>query len=107
MDMETLGHVSDLRTQALCMCTHFRFLETMKGKFSVLKLRFGMNPTSSRSHSKPPFFQYKKPYMVPFQNTQKIIRENTKFMRNCESKREFVTKHPEVNIFLIEAFFWP
>ena len=45
--------------------------------------------------------------MVPFQNTQKIIRENTKFMRNCESKREFVTKHPEVNIFLNEAFFWP
>ena len=104
MDMETLGHVSDLRTQALCMCTHFRFPETMKGKFSVLKLRFGMNPTSSRSHSKPPFFQYKKPYMVPFQNIEKILKENKRFTRNNESKREFFTKHPQVNIFRLGPF---
>ena len=30
-----------------------------------------MNPTLFGSHSKPPFSQYKKPYMVPFQHTQK------------------------------------
>ena len=38
----------------------------MKDKFSALKLRFGMNPTASRSRSKPPFFNYMKPYMVYF-----------------------------------------
>ena len=42
--------------------------------------------------------------MVPFQKTQKILRENTRFTRNSISKREFFTKHPQVNIFLIEAF---
>ena len=42
--------------------------------------------------------------MVPFQKTQKILRENTRFTRNSKSKREFFTKHPQVNIFLIEAF---
>ena len=42
--------------------------------------------------------------MVPFQNTQKNLRENTRFTRNSESKREFFTKHPQVNSFLIEAF---
>jgi len=56
MDTKTLGHASDLGMQALCMCTHVRVLEIMKGKFSALKLRFGMNPTSSGSCSKPPFF---------------------------------------------------
>ena len=42
--------------------------------------------------------------MVPFQKTQKILRENTRFTRNSESKKEFFTKHPQINIFLIEAF---
>ena len=42
--------------------------------------------------------------MVPFQKTQKILRENTRFTRNSKSKREFFTKLPQVNIFLIEAF---
>ena len=46
-----------------------------------------MNPTSSGSRSKPPFSHYKKPYMVLFKNTQKIVRENLKFTRNIESKR--------------------
>ena len=48
--------------------------------------------------------------MVPSQNTQKILRENLRFTRNNESKREFFTKHPQVNILLIETFsgldFW-
>ena len=42
--------------------------------------------------------------MVPFQNTQKILRENLKFTRNNESKREFFTKHPQVNFLLIGNF---
>ena len=37
------------------MRTHARVLETMKGKFSALKLRFGMNLTSSGGHSTPIF----------------------------------------------------
>ena len=53
---------------------------------------------------KPLFLNYKKPYMIPFQKTQKILRENIRFTRNSESKREFFTKHFEVNNFLIKAF---
>jgi len=64
-----------------------------------------MNPSSSRSRSKPLFSHYIKPYMVPFQNTHKILWENARFTRHNESKEEFFTKHPQVNIFLIEAFF--
>ena len=52
----------------------------------------------------PPFFNYIKSYIVAFQNTQKILRENTGFTRNSESKKEFFTKHLQVNSFLIEAF---
>ena len=63
-----------------------------------------MNPTSPGNRSKPPFSQYKKPYMVPFQNTQKILKENLKFTRNDEPKREFFTKHPQVNFLLIGNF---
>jgi len=60
-----------------------------------------MNHTSSRSHSKPLFSQYKKPYMVHFQKTQKILRENLRFTRNSESKREFFI---DVNFLLIKTF---
>ena len=66
-----------------------------------------MNPASSGSRSKPLFFNYIKPYMVPFQNTQKILRENLRFTRNIELKKESFTKHPEVNFYLIGAFFGP
>ena len=62
------------------------------------------NPTSSRSRSKPPFLNYRRPYVVAFKNTQKILMENIRFTRNSEPKMEFFTKHPQVNIFLIEAF---
>ena len=48
-----------------------------------------MNPTSFGSHSRPLFSHYIKPYMAPFQNTQKILRENLWFTRNSESKRDF------------------
>ena len=56
-----------------------------------------MNPTSSGSRSKPLFFNYIKPYMVPFQDTQKILGENLRFTRNSESKKELFTKHPQVD----------
>ena len=59
-----------------------------------------MNPTSFRNHSKPPFSDYKKSYMVPFQKTQNNLRENTRFTRNSESKKEF-----SQNI-LKSIFFW-
>ena len=84
---------------------HATVLETTKDKFSAFKTWFGKNPTSFGSHSKPLFSDYKKPYMVPFQNTQKILRENTRFTKNNELKREFSKKHPQINIFLIETFF--
>ena len=63
-----------------------------------------MNLTSFGSHFKPPFFNYINPYMVYFESTQKILRENTRFIRNSESKREFFTKHSQVNIFLLGPF---
>ena len=43
--------------------------------------------------------------MTLFQNTQKILRENLKFTKNSESKRDFFTKHPQVNFNLIGNFF--
>ena len=98
-------HAPDPCTQASCMRTHARVPKTMKGKFSTLKLRLGTNPTSSESHSKPSFSQYKKLYMVPSQNTQKILRENLRFIRNSKSKKESFTKHPQVNFLLIVTFF--
>ena len=42
--------------------------------------------------------------MVPFQNTKKILRENLRFARNNELKREFFTKHSQVNFHLIGTF---
>ena len=81
-----------------------RVPETMKGKFSTLMLRFGTNPTSFWSHFKPPFSNYIKSYMVPFQNTQKILMENPRSTRNSESKRAFFTKHPQINFILIVTF---
>ena len=56
-----------------------------------------MNLTLSKNRSKPPFFNYIKPYIVYFKNTEKILRENLRFTRNSESKRKFFTKHRQVN----------
>ena len=42
--------------------------------------------------------------MTPFQNKQKILRENLRFIRNCESKRESFRKYPQVNFILIGNF---
>ena len=43
--------------------------------------------------------------MVPFQNTEKILKEKIRFARNSKSKKEFFTKYPQVNIFLIRTYF--
>ena len=66
---------TNLRTQARCIrmqaqIMHVRF-QRLKNKFSILKLRLGTYPTSFGSHSKSPFSQYKQPYIIPFQSTQK------------------------------------
>ena len=53
---------TDLRTQ-------LRFQKPIKCNFFALMLRFGMNPTSSKSHSKFLFSHYIKSYMAHFQNT--------------------------------------
>ena len=58
-----------------------------------------MNPTSSGSRSKPPFFNYIKQYMVYFKKTEKFLRENTRFTRNSESKREFFSQNILKSIF--------
>ena len=54
------------------MRTHVRILETIKDKFSTLKLGFGTNPTSSGSRSKPPFFNYKSHTWYLLKNTEKL-----------------------------------
>ena len=116
MSMRT--HALDLRAHTSCMCTHtscmrthtwacvcmHEFQKLWKASFSALKLGFGTNPTLSRSRFKASFSNYKKPYRVPFQDTQKILRKNIRFTRNSESKREFFTKHPQVNICLIRTY---
>ena len=88
----------------MCLRTHARVPKIMKDKFSALKLGFGMNHTMSGSRSKPSFFNYINPYMIPFQTIKKILRENLKFTRNSESKREFFIKLPQVNFILIGTF---
>ena len=60
--------------------TQLVFRKPMKGKFSASMLRFGRNPILSGSHSKPLFSQYIKPFIAHFQNTQKILRENLRFI---------------------------
>ena len=86
------------------MRTHVKVPETMKCKFLTFKTWFWNESHIVWELFQPLFSNYKKPYMVHFQNTHKILWENTRFTRNSESKREFFTKHPQVNSFLIEAF---
>jgi len=87
-DMHIHTHAPNSRTR-----THTRVPKTMKDKFFTLKLRFGTNPTSFGSRSKLQFSHYIKPYMVPIQNIQKILRKNLRFTRNSESNRKFFKIH--------------
>ena len=63
-----------------------------------------MNLTSSRSRSKPHFFNYKKPYMVHFQNTQKSHREKPKIHKKKVNKKGGFHKTPSSHFYLIETF---
>ena len=92
-------HTQDLHAHASCIRTHtwayvriLGFQKLWKTSFFELKFSFGTNPTAFRSRSKTPFSDYKKPYMVPFWKTQKILKENTRFTKNSESKREIFHK---------------
>ena len=106
-------HALDLCAYASCMHTHTcmgmrvhaMVLEVIKDKF-FLHLKLSLKRISHRLWAIPipHFFYYKKSYMVHVQNTLKILRKNIRFTRNNESKREFFTKHSQVNIFLIDAF---
>ena len=52
-----------------------------------------------------PIFQLYKALHGIFQGeTEKSLRENKRFTRNSESKREFFTKHAQVNIFCLGSF---
>ena len=64
-----------------------------------------MNLTSFGIRSKPLFSNYIKPYIVVFQNTQKILRENIQFTRNSESKMEFFSQKILKSIFFYWGFF--
>ena len=93
-------HAPNLHAYAYTgMCVHAKL---WKESFYASKLGFGMNLTLFESRSKPPFSDYKNPYMVHIKNTQKILRESIRFTRNSELKREFFTKYPQANIYI----FW-
>ena len=76
----------------------------MKDKFSALKIKVWNESHIIWEPFKPPFFNYIKPYKIYFENTEKILRENLRFIRNSGSKRELFTKHPQVNLILIGTF---
>ena len=80
--------------------TYSDFQKAIQGKFFAFMLRFGMNPTSSEDCSKPIFSQYKKPYMVYFQNTQKSHGKILRFTKNINQRGSF-----SLNI-LKSIFFW-
>ena len=86
---------------------HVRVLETMKDKFFSIKYEVWNESHIVWKPFQTPIFNYIKPYMVVFQNIQKILRENIRFTRNSESKREFFHKTSSSQYFLIGAFFWP
>ena len=81
-----------------------RVLEAMKDKFFYIKVKVWNESHIIWEPFQTQIFNYIKPYMVYFKNTQKILRENLRFPKNNESKMEFFTKHFQVNFLLIETF---
>jgi len=81
------------------MRMHVRVLETMKDKFFSIKCEVWNESHIVWKPFQTPIFNYIKPYMVVFQNTQKILRENIRFTRNSESKREFLSQNIFKSIF--------
>ena len=100
--------------------TQLGLQRAMKDKFFALKLRFGMNLTSSGSHSKPLFFNYIKPYMVYFKGQRKskgktqdsleIVNQRVSFLQNIFKSIFFWLWHFLVLIFefwnLLINFIW-
>ena len=87
--------------------TQLGFQKHEKCKFFENWLRFGLNPTLSGCHSKPLFLNYKKPYTVLFQKTQKSHGNNLRFTRKQWIKREFFHKTPSSHFYLIGTFSGP
>ena len=78
-----------------------------KNKFSALILRFGTNPTSFGSHSKPHFFHYIKPYVIHLQNIQKSHEKNLKFTRKIVNQKRVFYKIFSSQFYLFETFSSP
>ena len=77
----------------------------MKDKFSALKTKIWNEFHIVYEPFQTPIFQLYKDLHGIFQKyTHKILRENRRFIGNSESKREFFTKYPQVNIFLLRPF---
>ena len=76
------------------------FQKPKKDKFSALKTEVWIESHIVWEPFQTPFFQLYKALHGIFQNTNKILRENLRFTRNNESKREFFTKHPQVKSIL-------
>ena len=65
-----------------------------------------MNSISSRSHSKPHFFHYKKPYMVHFQTHKNPMEKTSYSLENSESNGSFLQN--TLKSFLFDwDLFWP
>ena len=79
-------HAQALRTHASCMRTHVKIPKIMKSKFSTSKFGFWNESHTFRSSSKPPFLNYKKPYMVAFQKHTEIVNQRGSFSQTFLSQ---------------------
>ena len=82
-----------------------RVLETMKDRFFCNNFEVWNKSHIVWELFQTPIFSPYKAIRGTFPKEKlKILRENTIFIRNNESKREFFTKHPQVNFLLIRTF---
>ena len=82
-----------------------RVLETMKDRFFCNNVKVWNKSHIVWELFQTPIFSPYKAIRGTFPKEKlKILRENTIFIRNNESKREFFTKHPQVNFLLIRTF---
>ena len=80
------------------------FQKLCKKMFSALKNGLERIPHCLGVVSNPHFFTIKSHTWYIFKTTQNSRGKHARFARNSESKREFFTKHFQVNIFLIGTF---
>ena len=113
--MKTLGlHMHTrvcVRRLDICVCIHepvyaARVSKTMKNKFFWIKADVWNKSHIVWEPFQTPIFQLYKALHGIFQRAteKRIWIENIRFKRNSESKREFSTKHPQVNIFWLRHF---